>query len=170
VAILDAALRGLQEVGYANLTTDRIARDAGVGKQTIYRWWNSKADVVLDALREHARAVETRPTGELESDVAAFMSSTFRLLRGPTGTGQVLKALMAESQLQAEFAPRFASFIQGRRDVLRSVIERHASAHADIDAAVDMLFGALWYRLLVEHAPLVPSLARSLARIVAHGL
>jgi AcrR family transcriptional regulator len=169
-AILDAALRVLREVGYGRLTTDAIARAAGVGKQTIYRWWSSKADVVLEALAEHARTVDDRLTGSLEWDVERFMASTFRLLRGGSGTGPVLKGLMGEAQLEPDFAPRFAAFIQGRRSVLRGMLVRHAREDAPVDAAVDMLFDALWYRLLIGHAALGPALARDLARMIAHGL
>src|SRR5256885_1725670 len=65
-AILDAALAELEDRGYAALTIEGIAARAGVGKQTIYRWWPSKADGVLDALLDLAREpgpTETAPAG-----------------------------------------------------------------------------------------------------------
>jgi AcrR family transcriptional regulator len=170
-AILEAALELLHEQGYARLTTDAIARAAGVGKQTIYRWWRSKAAVVLEALTELGRTIAPSPTGSLERDVAAFLEHTFRLLRGPRGTGAVLRGLMAEAQLDPEFAASFAGFIAARRGALRAVLERHTRAGPDeLDAAVDMLFGAMWYRLLVGHAPLDAAFARALARLAARAL
>src|SRR3954447_5915107 len=87
VAILDAVLSLLREHAYADVSCETIAAQAGVGKQTIYRWWSNKADMVLDALREHARAVTAPETGSLEGDVRAFFEATFRLVRGPRGTG-----------------------------------------------------------------------------------
>jgi AcrR family transcriptional regulator len=170
-AILDAALELLRDGSYGVLTSDAIAAKAGVGKQTIYRWWESKAEVVLEALTEHARAVAAPDTGGLEGDVRAFFEATFRLLRGPRGTGHVLRVLMAEAQLDPAFAPRFAAFIETRRTALRAVLLRRARADsAAVDAMVDMLFGALWYRLLLGHAPLDKALAGRLGSLAAHGL
>lgn len=169
-AILGAALALLRERSYAEVNCDAIAAAAGVGKQTIYRWWNHKADVVLEALTEHARAVSAPETGSLAGDVGAFFEATFRLARGPRGTGTVLKGLMAEAQLDAAFSPRFADFIQTRRSALRAVLARHEIIDEhELDALVDMLFGAFWYRLLLGHAPLDKALAITLGNLAARG-
>lgn len=169
-AILDAALTLLQERGYAALTTDAIAERAGTGKQTIYRWWPSKADVVLEALMLQGQSIRAPATGDLEQDLAAFLRATFRLVRGPAGTGAALKALMAQAQLDPAFQARFQAFIATRRDALRAVLAVQPWPAAGLEAAVDMLFGAMWYRLLVEHAPLDAPFARELARIAVHGV
>lgn len=168
-AILDASLALVREHGYAALTIEAIAAEAGAGKQTIYRWWGSKAEVVLEALTSHARSTIPLPeTGALEGDLGAFFDATFRLLRGPQSSRAILKALMAEAQLDETFAERFAAFIATRRDALRTVIERHLDAPArTIDALVDMAFGAQWYRVLVGHAPVDAAFARELATLVA---
>jgi AcrR family transcriptional regulator len=169
-AILDAALLLLREHAYAEVSCDTIAAQAGVGKQTIYRWWNNKADVVLDALREHARAVTAPETGSLEGDVRAFFEVTFRLVRGPRGTGPVLKGLMAEAQLNATFAPRFTAFIETRRSALLRVLARYPVAdERELPTLVDMLFGAFWYRLLLGHAPLTSTVAATLGKLSARG-
>ena len=169
-AILDAALSLLRQRTYAEVSCDTIAAEAGVGKQTIYRWWNNKADVVLDALSEHARAVTAPETGSLEGDVRAFFEATFRLVRGPRGTGPVLKGLMAEAQLDAAFAPRFAVFIETRRAALYGVLARHPVAdERELYTLVDMLFGAFWYRLLLGHAPLTSAVAATLGKLAERG-
>jgi AcrR family transcriptional regulator len=170
-AILDAALDLLRIRGYGTLTSDAIAERAGVGKQTIYRWWHTKAEVILEALLEHARTIAAPETGALETDVRAFLESTFGLLKGPRGTGPVLKALMAEAQLDPGFAPHFAAFVETRRTALRAVLARHSRApEATLDATVDMLFGALWYRLLIGHGSLDPAFAAELSALATHGL
>ena len=169
-AILEAALALLRERSYAEVSCEMIATQAAVGKQTIYRWWNNKADVVLEALSEHARAIVARETGSLEGDVRVFFEATFRLVRGARGSGAVLKGLMAEAQFDPAFARRFAAFIETRRSALRTVLARHSGADEhELNTLVDMLFGAFWYRLLLEHAPLSSAVAATLGKLAAYG-
>lgn len=170
-AILKAALELMTQGSYSELTVDGIANRAGVGKQTIYRWWSNKAEVVLEALSESARAISAPETGDAEGDVRAFFASTLRVLRG-RGTGPLLKALMAEAQLAPEFAPKFRAFIDTRRSALRAVLARHARLETSprLETLVDMLFGALWYRLLVEHAALDLAFGLDLAELAGSAL
>ncbi|MEU0069246.1 TetR/AcrR family transcriptional regulator [Streptomyces sp. NPDC006332] len=92
-AIYDAALALVGEVGYPRTTIEGIAARAGVGKQTIYRWWTSKADVLLEAfldLSEQA-AREAEPegqftipdTGDLAADLKTVLRLTVDQLRDP---------------------------------------------------------------------------------------
>jgi AcrR family transcriptional regulator len=168
-AILEAALALARDRGYGKLTVDTLAVAAGVGKQTIYRWWSSLGEVVLEALREHARAIPSPETGTLVGDLSAFLRATFRLGRGPEGTAPILKGLMAEAQLDEAFAPRFTEFIEGRRAILRTIVLRHASnaPRSEVDATIDMLFGAMWYRMLVGHGALDAAFAQTLAKLAA---
>ncbi|CAM5684673.1 hypothetical protein SRIMM317S_03433 [Streptomyces rimosus subsp. rimosus] len=70
-AIYDAALALVGEVGYNKLTIEGIAARAGVGKQTIYRWWPSKAAVLLDAFTQDVEGYEAGmpDTGDLAADL-----------------------------------------------------------------------------------------------------
>ncbi|WP_217240652.1 TetR/AcrR family transcriptional regulator [Streptomyces sp. AC555_RSS877] len=92
-AIYDAAIALVAEVGYPRTTIEGIAARAGVGKQTIYRWWSSKADVLLEAfldLSEQA-AREADPqdvyvipdTGDLAADLKAVLRATVDQLKDP---------------------------------------------------------------------------------------
>src|SRR5580704_17135087 len=77
-AILDATFRLLSSPASDAVTIDAIASAAGVGRQTIYRWWPTKGAVVADALARHARAVvPERDTGSFAGDLAAFLSDSF---------------------------------------------------------------------------------------------
>lgn len=173
-AILEATLELLRERGYGRVTVDAIAAKAGVGKQTIYRWWRTKPDVVLEALDEYAtRAIALPDTGDLQGDLDAFLRATFRTLSGPRSLAAILRGLMAHAQLDSDFLPRFRSYIESRRAVLRRLLER-AQARGELEAAevdvlVDMLFGAMWYRLLLEHAAITPAMATRMAKLVARG-
>ena len=105
-AILDAAL-DLARHDLNAASVDAIAARAGVGKQTIYRWWPSKAALVLDALLDHAaQDVDITPTGPLERDLSRFLRRAFRAIAGPGGSGPVLRALMADAQGDPALADR----------------------------------------------------------------
>src|SRR5690242_12222019 len=76
--ILDAAAALIADPDGGPVTVDAIAARAGVGKQTIYRWWPSKHAVLLDALLERARIDVTEAgDGTLAGDLEAFLVSSF---------------------------------------------------------------------------------------------
>lgn len=92
-AILAAAFDLLQEVGYAKLSIEGIAARAGVGKQTIYRWWPSKGAVIFDAFLMLSEGGEGEPptlpdSGDLEADLTAVLHATVAELTDPRTTGR----------------------------------------------------------------------------------
>jgi AcrR family transcriptional regulator len=168
-AILDATIGELHERGYAAMTIEAIAARAGVGKQTIYRWWQSKADVVLDAMLDLAAArVRVPDTGSLEEDLRAFLVATFR----QRGQRPALIGLMAEALLDPVFAKQFRDrFLFARRAALRSVFERACERREvgddiDVELLLDVVFGVLWYRLMLDHAPIDTRAGRELTELV----
>lgn len=172
-AILDAAVDELREHGYRNVTIEGIAARAGAGKQTIYRWWPSKADVVLEAVMDLAASTIRIPDrGTLAADLPAFIEATFR----QSDQAPLVVGLMAEALLDQGFARTFRErFIASRRDALRLIFERARARgelppSADLDLLVDVVFGVLWYRLLVGHAPLTPKSARALSDLVLRAV
>ncbi|MGW4792979.1 TetR/AcrR family transcriptional regulator [Nonomuraea sp. NPDC004297] len=171
-AILTAALEELDEGGYAALTIDGIARRAGCGKQTIYRWWPSKADVVLEALLERAETtIEIPDEGSLPADLAAFLQATFR----QRGQRPTLVGLMAQALLDPVFATAFKEkFLFRRRAALRVVMTRAAergeiAPGTDVELLLDVVYGVLWYRLLLDHAPLDERAGEQLAALVVRA-
>ena len=121
-AILDAAVAELQDKNFAAMTVDGIAARAGVGKQTIYRWWPSKADVVLEAIIGLAAdRVAVPDEGSLHADLVSFLSATFR----QRAQRPVLVGLMAQAVLDPVFGEKFRDqFLTARRAVLRSLLQR----------------------------------------------
>ncbi|MFC4906003.1 TetR/AcrR family transcriptional regulator [Actinomadura gamaensis] len=169
-AIIDAAIAELHERGYAALTMQGIAARAGVGKQTVYRWWPSKADVVLEAVAEWAEEQVAVPDeGSLEADLDAFLAATFR----QRGQRPLLLGLMAEALLDPAFAVQLRDrFLLARRAAFRSIFERAAARgevapDADPELLMDLVYGTLWYRLMLDHAPVDDELGRRLSRLVA---
>jgi len=168
-AILAAALDELRERGYGALTVEGLAARAGVGKQTIYRWWPGKAEVVLEAmLVAAATRIPVPDKGDLEADLRAFLTATFRR----RDQQPIVVGLMAQALLDPEFAVKFREqFLFGRRAALREVLERarnrgELAAEIDVELLIDVVFGVLWYRLLIGHAPLTPAAARQLTDLV----
>src|SRR5208282_1654323 len=123
-AILKAAMELLTEVGYRGVTIEGIAARAGVGKQTIYRWWPSRAAVVMEAsVRAAADSAPDPDTGTLETDLQKFLAGSFVSLQGTAG--QVLRGMVAEAQLDAEFRTQFVeTFIMTRRAGLVQILRR----------------------------------------------
>ena len=173
LAILAAALELTADLGYARLTIEGIATRSGSGKQTIYRWWPSKADVLLDALAAKAELhVPIPDTGAYAEDLRAFLISTFALGRA-NPVVDALRALMAQAQVDPDFGTRFrAVFLQARRDALGIVLDRARErgdlpAIASPDTVADVVFGTIWYRLLATGKPLDEHLADELVALLA---
>src|SRR5215212_6785424 len=112
-AVLGATTELIEREGYARVTMESIARRARVSKQTVYRWWPSKAAILLEALNEGAAAVSPlRDTGSFETDLRTFLRST---VAGAARNGRLLAALMAEAQFDDDLAEAFRSGFLARR-------------------------------------------------------
>lgn len=168
-AILRAALDLCARDGYQNVTMKGIAQVAGSGRQTVYRWWQTKAQVLLEALTDVlAEEVPELPdTGDARADLVTFLEQTFALARGVAG--QVVVGLMADAQSDAGLAAELrAKIINPRRAALRAVLARGAVPDdVDVELAVDLVFGAMWYRLLNRHAEVNQELAEEIAGLLA---
>lgn len=116
-AIYEAALALVVEIGYPRTTIEGIAARAGVGKQTIYRWWSSKADVLLEAFldmgEQAAQAAGQAPyaipdTGDLAADLRFVLRATVDELRDPAFEAPS-RALAAEGVVNEELGRRFVA-------------------------------------------------------------
>jgi AcrR family transcriptional regulator len=172
-AILVAALELIGEVGYAGLTIEGIAARSGTGKQTIYRWWPTKADVLLEAAATKADLhVPVTDQGSFAADLRAFLTASYRLAR-KRQIADLLRALMAEAQIDPDFGARFqTAFLQRRRDALVVIIDR-ARQRGDLPDApspatmADIVFGIIWYRVLATRRPLDNRLVEELVTLLA---
>lgn len=173
-AILDATVELLERDGYRALTVEGVARCAGVGKQTIYRWWHgSKADLVLEAFtRASDERVEPIDTGTVRADLLAILHPVFDLQAGTrSGTALANKTLMAEAQLDPGFHGRYLALHRHWwgplfAAIARGIERRELDSATDPGLLVDALLGFAWYRLLLEHAPLDAAAAESIVDTV----
>jgi AcrR family transcriptional regulator len=168
-AILTATVDLLRDGGLDSLTIDAIAQAAGVGRQTIYRWWPSKGAMLAEAMGLLAAAVvPPRESGSFTADLTGFWVDSFRSLADP-GLARGLRDVAAEAQHDEHVAEALAGFTAQRRAALRAVLQRgvdqgQLSPAADLDLLVDLGYGFLWYRLLVGHRPLNEQAGQALAR------
>lgn len=161
-AILRATVELLEEQGYRSLTIEGVAKRAGVGKQTIYRWWDgSKGALVLEAFTSVGdERVPPSDTGVVRADLLAIMRPVFALNAEPRrGTALANRTLMAEAQLDPDFHAAYVDLHRSWWGPLRDVLERGIARGelrrgTDVQLVIDLLLGASWYRLLLEHAPL----------------
>ncbi|GHI05889.1 hypothetical protein AQI88_33190 [Streptomyces cellostaticus] len=167
-AILDAALELLADADGAPVSVETIARAAGVGKQTLYRWWPSKGAVLLDALADRAaQDVPAPDTGTLRGDLRALAVATFEASQRPPAA-PALRTLVREAARAPHLAELLRTFTESRRAAVREILERgrdrgELPGDRDVDLLVDQFYGFFWYRFLLGHAPLDAATAERLA-------
>ncbi len=175
-AILKAAVELLEEKGYGNICIEAIASRAGVGKQTIYRWWSSKAAVIMEAYSEKAtQNIPTPDTGSVKQDLYQVLQQLFAMLTTTT-TGTAVTGLIAEAQIDTSLAEAFREqFIKGRRAVTQTILERgiergEVRPDVNLELALDAIYGPIWYRLLLKHATLDDAFAEELVNFLIVGI
>jgi AcrR family transcriptional regulator len=172
--ILEAALKLLEEQSFADITTAAIAERAGASKATIYRWWPNKAAVLIEALREAvAQELPFPDTGDLREDIRVQLRNFIKLLTGRRG--RIFKAFIAAAQSDAEVADTFEIvWRKPRRGTAKTILEHHRGRslreNTDLDLVMDVLYGPLYYRLLVGHLPLSEKYADALTDFVVAAI
>ncbi|SEF89240.1 DNA-binding transcriptional regulator, AcrR family [Nonomuraea solani] len=158
-AVLEAADDLVAEKGFTKVTMEGIAARAGVSKQTVYRWWGTKTEVLMDAfLQDMAKDLAPPDHGDLALDLRAYLGRLAHILSA-TDTGVVVRALIAQAQHDPAFAVEFrARYLdeQRRRDRLpleRAALRDELPAGLDLAAETDRLVGPLYYRVLVTGEP-----------------
>ena len=155
--ILDAAIEVLADVGYDRLTMDAVAHRAKASKATLYRRWNSKATLVVEAIARMKSTPEPPDTGDLRSDlVATFCGHGGLSDQGTTSTfGAVVTAMSTDPEFAAEFRRQV---VEPKSRASRTVFERARDRgdlrdDVDLDLIVPALAGIILHRvfLLGEH-------------------
>ncbi len=177
-AILTAAAELVHETGYRKLTIEAIAARAGVGKQTIYRWWPSKGAVVLDGLLAELSDpddLSLPDTGDVEADIRLVQRAIVAELADPklSGTSRTLMVEMqedpqlAEDMLERLLRPQLGAIA----DRLRSAQDAgQLRADLALPVAVEMLVGPLYHRWLLRTGPLTDEYADTVTDLALRAL
>jgi AcrR family transcriptional regulator len=171
MAILGATAELIAEAGYPKLSMEAIASRAGVGKQTIYRWWPSKGAVVFDAfmkLQEDAGGTELPETDDLAADITLLLRETVRGLVDPR-FDEPYRALTTEIQHDPALGRELLDRLLGpllavtRQRIVRGQEAGQIDGAIDPGIAAELLFGPVFHRWLLRTAPLDDAYADALA-------
>ena len=158
-AILEATVEVFAEVGFEALTMEGVAARAGVGKNTLYRRFPNKLDLVVSAVRCYTNVGAAPPnSGTTRGDVRAIVDDLVAIVTD-TPMGRMLPILVATRTRVPELDVAYSEIVADKRArsaaVVRRAIERHDfRADVDIEAVVDAFVSPVFYRLLVTNAPL----------------
>ena len=181
-AILDAAIALIAELSYDRVSIEAIAKRAGVGKQTIYRWWPSKGAVALEALDERLRTApgggssgDWPDTGDVLEDLRTQMHGVTQLFSSPE-VGPLCQGLIAAAQSDPALSRAHIeqliepASIACRARLARAQERGELRADADCQELIDLLYGAIYYRLLLHTRPLKPQQIDAALDITFEGL
>lgn len=174
-AMLDATLELIAEVGVHEFRTEDVAARAGVGKGAIYRRYRSKDELVTAAVAALvSEEIAIPDTGSTRGDLLELMREAVDLYCGSLA-GRLMPNLVGAMAQKPELALAVRErFLAGRRAALAEVLERGVErgdlrADLDVELALDVLGGPLFYRLLVTGGPLDEQLAEGVADLIVRG-
>jgi AcrR family transcriptional regulator len=160
VAIVDATLQLLAEGGFQVATIEAIASRAGVGRNTIYRRWRSKEELVADALHELTADLDVHEGADLYALLLDWIRDFARLFADPL-FGRILPAVLGELQSNPDFAQVYSErVVRPRYEALLELLNRarergELRRDADVEQIADLLAGAPFVRLLPLGLPAV---------------
>lgn len=161
--VRDAAVQLYGRVGWAGFTIDAVAREARVGKSSIYLRWPDNTALLLNTLEARIAVPYDVDTGSVRGDLVEIARSIFAVLTGDAGNA--LLRLSAEGRLVPELAPRWEDFMNGNVTAMRN-ITRRAIARNDLpaDTPMTLFLDALFGGLLMQCLATPPSRMAKLAK------
>jgi AcrR family transcriptional regulator len=180
LSVRDAVLAGagqlLLQAGIKGFSIEGVARLSGASKVTIYKWWPSKGALALDGFYTLVSpSIDTTLTGDVEQDLVTQVSAVLALFRD-TAIGPILAGLISEAQRDPELAAAIRErWLEPRRRCGVTILEAaqaagHVRPDLDPTTVLDQIYGPIYLRLLVGHAPLTDDLAATLVRTILSGV
>jgi AcrR family transcriptional regulator len=174
-SVLKAALSLLERKSLREVTTDAIARKAGVSKATIYKWWPNKRLVALDAFLGSMNASVVMPdTGSALDDFTQQLQSLMAFYKSPLG--KLFGQFIAEGQSDPTFLALFRErFLYARRDAVRilwqrGVLRGEIRKELDSELILDLIYGPMIFRLLAGHGSLCKHDSIAMVQAIFSGI
>lgn len=173
-AILEAAESVLMEEGHRGFSIEAVARRARAGKPTIYRWWPSKAALLLDVYQRQKRDVVYPDTGSVEEDIVRFLKRLLSHWRD-TPSGSIFRSIIAEAQSDEKAAEALAGYARDRRVQTGGMIaraQRRGEVGSEVDPLVvsDLISAYAWSHLLTGRLDETDEAVRAAARVMLCGI
>ena len=175
LAILRAAGELLEDGGLSSVTMEGVAARAGVGKPTVYRHWSNRDEVVMAALIEATHAAEAPPSRDAPLEALADQLHRMAALF-TSSTGRNIAAMLVSGYGETELSKAFRlTFVQARRDEGRALLHQAIAAGriragVDLELALDLIYGPIFYRLTMAHAAIDAGFVDALMREVLAGI
>src|SRR6476659_5732204 len=173
-AIVDAVFALLQQKSVRDLTMEEVAKRAKVGKPTLYKWWPTKATLVLAMLCERmAPNLEKPTTLTAEESLRLRVRRLIEAFNGPFG--KIVAGLIAEGQSEpAVLREFFERWVSPRRNATIADLQRAKDAgelrsETKPELLNDAIFGAIYYRMLLHSGPLTRRFGEELVEHVLRG-
>ena len=173
-AIMDAVFALLQKKSVRDLTMEEVAKRAKVGKPTLYKWWPTKATMVLAMLCERMAPNLEKPTVLTAEESLRFrVQRLIDALNGPFG--KIVAGLIAEGQSEPAILQEFFDrWVSPRRTATVADLQRGKNAgelrsETEPELLNDAIFGAIYYRLLLRSGPLTRRFGEELVEQVIRG-
>jgi AcrR family transcriptional regulator len=175
---MEATAELLRERDLPAISADDIARRAGVSKATIYRWWESKSALALDAfLEELSRREGAMPdTGSLRGDLYASLRARSRVLTANPWLGRTMATLVASAASDPGLREVYLEHVvrplraQARVFFDRAIERGEIGSDVNVDVALDLIYGAMYHRVFHGHAPLGDRFAKAVVDTVVAGI
>lgn len=174
-AILDTTIELIAARSFAKVTIEAIAAAAGVGKQTIYRWWPSKGALAMGAINDRiGEATDFPDTGDIAADLTRQMSEVVELLNGKIGI--IFRGIIAEAQSDPVLAAAILDEIIEPRTracevrLAKAMADGQLSSGVPTRVMVELLYSPLYYRILFGTDPLTAQYIPELLGYLSDGI
>lgn len=174
MAILAATHELLHESGLERLSIEGVAARAGVGKQTIYRWWPNRAILVADALlgSDSLEAVPPADSGDAIADISRWAGDLAAGLGSPRGAAtlrMLTAAALEDPEMTRRLHEKFSGPLQAQANTRLSAAPELRGTASQCRDAVDAILGFMVFRVHA-HQDLTRAGATEMARLVLAGL
>ena len=169
-AILTAVRKLLLKDGYSNLTIEAVAQEAGVSKATIYRWWKTKGELVLEAAEQEIAIGTVPDTGDSRADMDATIAQLIDTFTRPLASIVIFAAITtggSDPKMAQIFRDRFVyPWRVSAFEALERARGRGEISAEDRHFLLDMIVGTVFQRTLVVKTPMIEGLKENLLGII----